>query len=986
MHARVSREKETKMAKIKYESNQKFQVDAINAIVDIFEGQPNDIEDFSIAFKNKAQINQQVDMYTEIGAIGNHLVLDEEAILENVKHIQNTNGVPIISELDGMNFSIEMETGTGKTYVYLRTAFELAKRYNFRKFIIIVPSIAIKEGVKASIDSMKAHFESEYPGLRAEAIVYDGKNPEVVQSFATSTMMQFMIMTIDSIRGNRKLVVNEARDKLNGIAPIEYLAAVNPIVIMDEPQNMESELSSSAINDLNPMCTLRYSATHKKKYNLMYVLDPVDAHRQNLVKSIVVANAEQKGVDAKPYIKLLETRNKSGSIEAYLEMVFKDKSGKVSKKSAWVKNHQDLAVKTNNDIYEGYIINDINIIPSMVDISPYGILMENETWGGNNDEIFKAMIRTTVQEHFKRELLLKDSSIKVLSLFFVDRVASYLEYDENGLAVDGKFAQWFDKIYTEERNKNAFYQDILPEDAKEVRTAYFAEMKKGGKTSFVDSKEGKGNSNDESAYDLIMKGKEKLLDINRPERFIFSHSALKEGWDNPNVFQICMMRESSSENDRRQTIGRGLRLAVKKDGNDYIRVYDEHINQLMVVANETYASFADKLQKEYKKAGVNIGLVRKSEFAKIVLIEDENKTLGQTQSERIWNAIHENGYVDNDGKVLANFKPENIGFNLNLPADLKSYTSEVIDIIKNCKIDKFIKNARNKEKIIYNKEVMYSPELENLWKKISGKTTYKVSMNRGEIIMQSIAKIKQYPKIEPIRIETKRNKVLLVRGGIHNGGIVGESSMDLVGTFELPDVVKELQEATSLTRKTIIDIIDGCGRLNDFMINPYDFISMVRSSIQDVLSQIVVDGVQYEKMHDRVYTLREFQEDSKKDVERFIDRIYEVKNKQKTVSDKIELDSVTENEFANYLDNREDIKLFLKLPAKFKIDTPVGLYNPDWAIVKEVDGQEKIYMIRETKNGGERQSELNKIQCAKKHFEAIGLNNYEKSTPANWNI
>ncbi len=968
--------------KIKYDSQQPFQIQAINAIADIFEGQPHDWEMFSTALKTRAVSGAQAGLFNEIGAVGNNLLLDEDSILENVQAIQNENGIEPAQRLDGMNFSVEMETGTGKTYVYLRTALELAKRYGFNKFIIIVPSIPIKEGVKSSIESMRDHFRFEAGYDPYEVSVYDGKTPEVVQSFATSTMTQFMIMTIDAIRGNRKLIIREERDKLNGIAPIDYLAAVNPIVVMDEPQNMESEPSTSAIADLNPLCTLRYSATHTRDYNMMYRLDPVDAHREKLVKGIVVANAQQKGSDAKPYVKLLDVRN-TPRLEAYLELLVRDRNGNIGRKPLWVKHHDKLDIRTGNSIYEGYAVNDISTIPANVEIGTHGVLMLGDNWGGNEDQILREMIRETVKEHVKREFLLRDAGIKVLSLFFVDRVASYLTYDDDGNAIDGRFVKWFDELYREERAKSPYYTEMLPEEPSEVRAAYFAEMRKGGKTSLVDSKEGKGNANDESAYDLIMKGKEKLLDQSNPVRFIFSHSALKEGWDNPNVFQICMMRESSSENDRRQTIGRGLRLPVRQDGT---RVFDEQINQLTVIANESYRDFASNLQKEYKKAGIQIGYVRKGEFARIVLHDNASKTLGHKVSHEIWGHLERRGYIDDDGKVLANFAPQNTGFNLDLPGDLQQYHSEVVDVIESCKIDKFVKDARKKETIRLNKEVLYSPELETLWKKISRKTTYRVSFDNGQVIMAAIESIKRAPEIKALRVEVVKNKVLLLRGGIHNAGVVGESTNDLVGTFELPDVISELQDDTGLTRRTIVDILQGSNRLHEFLKNPYDYIQMVKSSIKSVLANVVIDGVQYEKIAEEVYELREFQRDSEEEVERFVDRLYEVQHAQKSVSDKLALDSATEYEFAKYLDSRDDVKLFLKLPSRFVVPTPVGPYNPDWAIVKEVDGQEKVYMVRETKNGGERESELQKISCAAKHFEEIGMYDYAKSTPLDWRI
>lgn len=968
--------------KIKYDSRQDFQIKAIDAIADVFEGQPADADMFSTALQTRAVGGTQASLFNEIGAVGNNLVLDEDSILENVRAIQNDNGIEPTERLDGMNFSVEMETGTGKTYVYLRTAFELAKRYNFKKIIIIVPSIAIKEGVKSSIESMREHFKDMY-ATPFDVNVYDGKSPEVVQSFATSTTVQFMIMTIQGIKGdNSNRIFHQERDKLNGIAPVDFMAATNPIIIMDEPQNMEGDLAGGAIDKLSPLCTLRYSATHRREYNMMYRLDPVDAHREKLVKGIVVANAQQKGSDAKPYIKLLDVRN-TPRLEAYLELLVRDKNGNVGRKPLWVKHHDKLDIRTGNSIYEGYTINEISTIPANVEIGMHGVLMLNENWGGNEDQILREMIRETVKEHIKREYLLRDAGIKVLSLFFVDRVASYLTYDDEGNATDGRFVKWFDELYREERAKSPYYAEMLPEEPSEVRAAYFAEMKKGGKTSLVDSKEGKGNANDESAYDLIMRGKERLLDQSNPVRFIFSHSALKEGWDNPNVFQICMMRESSSENDRRQTIGRGLRLPVRQDGT---RVFDKQINQLTVIANESYRDFASNLQKEYKKAGIQIGYVRKGEFARITLHDEPTKTLGHTASREIWDHLYHRGMIDDDGKVLANFTPQNTGFNLDLPGELQQYHSEVVDVVESCKIDKFVKDARKKETIRLNKEVLYSPELETLWKKISRKTAYRVSFDNGQVVMAAVETIKRAPEIKPLRVEVVKNKVHLMRGGIHNAGIVGERTNDLTGTFELPDVISELQDETGLTRRTIVEILQASDRLHEFLKNPYDYIQMVKTAIKSVLANIVIDGVQYEKLAEEVYELREFQHDSEEEVERFVDRLYEVQDRQKSIADKLALDSATEYEFAKYLDARSDIKLFLKLPTKFMVPTPVGPYNPDWAIVKEIDGHEKVYMVRETKNGGERPDELRKIDCAKRHFEAIGMHDYAKSTPDDWRV
>lgn len=968
--------------KIKYDANQKFQLDAINSVVDLFSGQPYDTEGFVSALR-KERAGELFDY--EVGAVGNNFVLGDEAVLQNLRDIQNTNGLPMSPELDGMNFSVEMETGTGKTYVYLRTIFELAKQYNFTKFIILVPSVAIKEGIKTSVESMREHFREKY-ALPFDFYVYDGKSPESVQSFATATNIQIMVMTIQGVKGNKNtLIMHQERDQLNGIKPIDYLAATNPIIIMDEPQNMEGELSKTAISDLNPLCTLRYSATHRNQYNLTYRLDPVDAHRMGLVKGITLASAQQKGSDAKAYLKLIETTN-TPRMQAKIEVMKREKSGEIRKRIITVVQHADLRLEANNDAYEnGYIINEISTIPQMIELSGHGTVRPEDVMGDNTDAVQREMIRETIREHMRREYLLREEGVKVLSLFFVDKVASYLEYDDDGNQVEGKFAKWFDEIYIEERNKSPMYAEILPDDPAEVRKAYFSEMKKGGVSQYVDSTG--ATKLDDDAYDLIMRGKERLLDMAEPARFIFSHSALKEGWDNPNVFQICMMRESNSELDRRQTIGRGLRLPVRQDGT---RVIDKDINQLSVIADESYTQFATSLQNEYKKAGVKIGYVRHEEFAKIVSLDDAKKTLGFETSKKIWDHLNRRGMIDGDGKVLPGFAPTQFGFTLDLPDGLQRYHTEVVEIVQECKVEKFIGDTKNRKARTFNKEVLFSPELEDLWKKISRKTTYRVQFDRGAVIMGAIAKMKAEPPILPLRVSVEKNRISLVRGGVHNEGMVGERSQDLTGSYDMPNIVKELQEATSLTRATIIEILQASGRLQEFIHNPNDFMQMAKKCLRSTLSDIVIDGIEYEKLDEYVYELRELQRDSQQESERLIDQLYEVKNRQKSIVDYIVFDSNVEHDFAKYLDAREDVKLFLKLPDKFVVDTPVGNYNPDWAIVKHTDGGEKIYMVRETKGAVQeellRGVESAKIHCATEHFKAIGIDNYAKVSPDNWQI
>lgn len=973
--------------KLKFDPNQQFQQDAINAAVDLFDGQPQDAGNFLTKLQER-DVSEGFKLLKldEVGAVGNNLVLDQEAVLQNLQNVQNRNGLQVNNKLDGdaLNFSIEMETGTGKTYVYLRTIFELSKKYNFTKFIILVPSVAIKEGVATSIRLMKDHFTELY-SIPFDSFTYSGKSSEEVQAFATSTNVQIMVMTIDSVKGDKNTrIIHQTRDKLNGLKPIEYLAATQPVIIMDEPQNMESELSQSAIGDLNPLCTLRYSATHKNEHNVIYRLDPVDAHEQSLVKQIVVADVVQQGTDAKPYIKLIDV--KRDPWQAKLELVVRTAQG-LTRKQINVKQHQDLAVVTNNDAYaNNWRVSEISLDPASIELTNHGMLMLGESIGDNNDSIYKEMIRETIKEHLKKEYMMREQGIKVLSLFFIDKVANYLDYDENGGELEGQFAKWFDELFIEERNKSEVYRDLLPQEPQDLRRAYFSVMKKGGKSKAVDSSE-RGNQNDNDAYDLIMRDKERLLSQEEPVRFIFSHSALREGWDNPNVFQICVLREMGETLERRQTIGRGLRLPVNKDGE---RVAEASVAQLTVIANESYREFADSLQKEYKNSGVSIGVVRKEEFSKINLIDTlESEKLGYNDSLKIWDFLNRAGFIDESGRVLPTFAPSNLGFSLNLPEEYKQYEGEITTIIGNCKVERFVKQARNRRTRTLNKQLLNDPVFEEFWHKISRRTTYHVQVDRQKIIDESVRAIKREEYIEPLRIQVTRSGVKVLRGGTR-GEELGVRSAELTGSYDLPDIIKELQEATSLTRKTLVDILIQSDRLQEFIHNPNDFIQMVKRNILNILASSVIDGIQYQEIGGSIYELRELQKDGLEEKARFIDQMYEVKNQQKSVFDYVVYDSDPELKFAELLDSREDIKMFVKLPDKFKIPTPVGDYNPDWAIVKHEDGQERIYMIRETKSTQQesllRFTESAKISAAKKHFEAIGIDNYAKSSPDNWNI
>jgi type III restriction enzyme len=986
-----------------FDASQPYQLDAIASVVDLFDGQPKDAEKLVTTLRGEAVLPNAVetaldiDLTQEVGAVGNRLVLHRDLILANLQRVQDRNGLQVAPSLasDARDFDIEMETGTGKTYVYLRTIFELAVRYNFTKFVIIVPSVAIREGVNTSIRLMRDHFENLYKpqGVTFDASIYSGKSAEEVQSFATATNVQILIMTIDSIRGNSNTrIIHQTRDRLNGLRPIDYLKATHPVVIMDEPQNMESQLSHSAVGELDPVFTLRYSATHKKQRNVVFRLDPVDAHDLGLVKQIVVAEVGQRGTDATQYVKLIEVRREP-SWSARLELSCRKADGSLERRVVSVKQHQELsdARVTNNPIYEGWRINEMSVEPAYVDLTTHGFLHEGESLGASVGAIYKEMIRETVREHLRKESMLRAKGIKVLSLFFVDKVASYLGEGTTNDDASGDFVQWFDEVFVEERAKSARYQELLPHAPSELRRAYFSQIKRGKMSTFQDSSG--ATKADDDAYELIMQQKERLLDENEPVRFIFSHSALREGWDNPNIFQICTLREMGAESERRQTLGRGLRLPVAKTKDGYIRVADRGVATLTVVANESYTKFADALQREYKDAGVEIGRVRRAEFSKIPL-QDENGALtdfqfGYKRSVMVWEHLKDEGFIDKDGAVTSRFQPNQLGFDLGLHADFAWAEPIIIELVGRANIGKYVKPVSKRQPRVLNKQLYSNPKFEEFWEAISQKTTYRVNIDRDQLIGNAIQAIRVGPKIDALRIQVTRAGVKVLRGGA-KGEELGTRAADLKGSYELPDIITELQEATSLTRKTIVDILIGCERLGEFIGNPNDFIAMTKRALQSELAKIVVEGIQYERIAGSVYELRALQTDGEEEKERFVDQMYKVQHTQKTDFDYIVFESDVERQFAELLDSREDVKLFMKLPAKFKIDTPVGPYNPDWAILKQADGEDRIYMIRETKSTLDdsklRPSELAKIRSAERHFEAIGVEDYSRAVPGSWNI
>ncbi len=966
--------------KIQFDPNLTYQQEAVQAVTDLFDGQETCISNFSVpSFDSQGLMQNE----TELG-YGNKLHLLDEEILENLNRIQLRNGLEHSKKLTSRDFTVEMETGTGKTYVYLKTIFELHRLYGFTKFIIVVPSIAIKEGVLKSLQMTQEHFKAMYQNTPYDYFTYNSANLEQVRSFATNDYIQIMVINIDAFRKSfsdpsketKANIIHRTNDRLSGFKPIEFIQSTNPIVIIDEPQSVDTtSKSKEAIESLNPLCTIRYSATHRDKHHMVYKLDPVDAYEKQLVKQIEVAELEVEDGNNKAYIKLVSVDNKKSPITAKVEIDVM-KSGAVSRKKITVKQGDDLFERSGGrDIYSGYIINDIYCEEGAeyIDFTskPDIVELEQAIGGVDEDERKRLQIRKTIEEHLDKELRLTKQGIKVLSLFFIDKVANYRWYDEEGSARQGKYAQMFEEEYSALIRKPKYrtlFEDVdVDTIASEVHNGYFSIDKKGK----LKDTSGK-TQDDEDTYSLIMKEKEKLLGLDNKLKFIFSHSALREGWDNPNIFQICTLNESNSVIKKRQEIGRGLRLCVNQQGE---RVFGFEVNTLTVMANESYEEFAKKLQKEIEEdTGIKFGLIEEHSFANIVVpsAEDEESYLGVEMSESLWKGLYEQKYIDDKGKVQDSLKIALKANSVTLPDGYEAVSLQIISILKKVAGNLNIKDASNRRVVSLNKEVYLSEEFRELWDRIKYKTTYRVKFDEAVLIEACAKEIKDHLVVGKSRFKYLKAGVEITQGGV--GADVVEESTFVYDPkdFELPDIVSYLQNETNLTRRAIVEILTKSGKLEQFKNNPQKFIEQVMGMIQRTMRHFVVDGIKYEKIGNESYYAQEIFEEQ--ELAGYLNQ--NLQESQKGVYDYVIYDSDVEKNFAISFENNPMVKVYAKLPSFFKIETPLGSYNPDWAVVIDKDGEEKLYFVVETKSSlftdALRPAEQAKIDCGMAHFDALG--------------
>lgn len=887
---------------IKFDASQQYQLDAIGAVVDLFDGQ--EVVEQGVALPGAESGAAQIPGMADL-VFGNTLELSGETLRRNLRAVQDGPSstdeaddvrpripeslrTPVDDGTAPLDFSVEMETGTGKTYVYLRTIAELNRKYGFRKFLIVVPSVAIREGVLSSLDLLKPHIRELYDGLQFDHYVYDSSALTRVRQFATTPHLQIMVINIDSFTKETN-IINRSTDSMNGHAPIEFIQACRPIVVMDEPQNMETTIRREAIASLQSLFKLRYSATHRDLQHLVYRLTPVDAYDLRLVKRIEVLSITQDVDLSLPHVEITRVTATPADVTATARIHRETGQGTKPTQVTLRKDDDLEELSGGRVVYRGWIVEDIvapvDGRPGYVEFGNHRILREGSSTGENRDQLQRIQIRQAIESHFEAELdlFVKErrgiiQRTKPLTLFFVDKVANY--YPE-----DGKFRTWFEEEYEAVRKDGRFsLLDMPPVDR--VHNSYFAVSSRG---MAKDSREGRDTQADTEAYELIMRDKQRLMSFDEPLRFIFSHSALAEGWDNPNVFTICNLQDGKSEMRKRQQIGRGLRLPVMSNGE---RCRVDEVNNLTIIANEAFEKFASALQKE---------------------IEEETG-------------------VSFEGRVV---------------------------------------NKRTRVELRVREDVLEDPLFKELWKRISPRTRYRLDFETDALIDEAVRRIKEeMPAVQPIEFRVSKTGLDMGAGGIRGSTAIDRGTEEVELERRVPDVLKELSRRIPVSRATIAEILERSGRLNEVLINPSAFFDSVTQAVLGALYSQLTDTIVYEPVDGLRWEARLFIDHT--------GRAYEanVVPATKSITNVVPVDSQVERDFVKDVEDRDDVKLYVKLPSWFKVPTPLGGYNPDWAVVLETEEGECLYLVRETKGGKDVEKlrfehEQLKIKFGEKHFDAI---------------
>lgn len=1006
--------------------HQKFQADAAKAVVDVFAGQPYLTPTYMM---DRGTGTFQIGMNEERDYTGwsNQKIvpeLSDHLILEHIQKIQRANQIALSPKLEGrFNLTIEMETGVGKTYTYIKTMYELNKHYGWSKFIIVVPSIAIREGVYKSFQMTQEHFAEEY-GKKIRFFIYNSAQLTEIDRFASDSSINVMIINSQAFnaKGKDARRIYMKLDEFRSRKPIEIIAKTNPILIIDEPQSVEGKQTKERLKEFQPLLTLRYSATHKSDsiYNMVYRLDAMEAYNKKLVKKISVKGITENGNTATEGYVYLESINLSqNSPTATIQFDVKRKSG-ISKVNKTVGEGYNLYDNSGEleEYKNNFIVKKIDGRDNSIEFLN-GIKLYTGDVIGKVDEkqLRRIQIRETILSHIQKEKELFRKNIKVLSLFFIDEVAKYKQYDASGAAYNGIYADMFEEEYNNviesffEKEENSRYSDYIAylEQIQTTSThaGYFSVDKKG---KMVDSKVTKKetSADDVNAYDLIMKNKELLLDRDphrSPVRFIFSHSALREGWDNPNVFQICTLKQSSSEVRKRQEVGRGLRLCV----NQYGERMDEgvlgkdvqKINELTVIASESYDSFAKGLQAELAEDVVDRPKTVTTDLFKGKKITD-SQGQSQTIDDDTATAIHydliQNGYIDRKGKLTDKYFEDKKNNILAITEELKDYKEDVIKIIDSVYDERTIKDMlsdarKDNVELKVREDKLEMAEFKELWKNINSKSVYVVDFDSKELVTKATNAINDHLSVQDLSytVETGsmneiQSKSKLEQGTAFNKIESKEITRDTyVGSSVKYDLIGKLVDETGLTRKSIIDILKGLEKevFNKFKSNPEEFILKVGNFINDEKATAIIQHITYDVLKEK-YDTDIFTQASIKG------RLgVNAMKANKHLFDNIVYDSTIEKEFAENLDINVDVAVYVKLPNSFYISTPVGKYNPDWAIAFYEGKVKHIYFVAETKGSMEsmqlRKIEKSKIHCAKEHFKAISNGNVVYDVVDNYN-
>ena len=1002
---------------------QQYQTDAVESTVDIFNGQPNQgLLDYKMdqgkvyVIDNGKRIEQKGIGFSghDTGYKNGEIVLSEDELLKNIHQIQTQNNIhlsnEVIKRLGACQLDIEMETGTGKTYVYVKTMFELNKRYGWTKFIVVVPSIAIREGVKKSFDITQDHFMEQY-GKKARYFVYNSDNLNQIDTYSQSADISVMIINTQAFNTSMKeggknkyaRIIYDKRDEFGSRRPIDVIAANRPIIILDEPQKMGGAATQTALARFNPLFTLNYSATHRETHNPVYVLDALDAYNQKLVKKIEVVGFELrnlKGTESYIYFdSVVLSKNEPPMVR--LEIDVQSKSGNIKRAYKNVGEGDDLFYLSGEmEQYRGYMLTEIDPLRGKA-IFSNGVTLNVKDIQGNVTADHKAriQIRETIKAHFRKESALFKRGIKCLSLFFVDEVANYRQYDDDGNQKLGRYGEIFEQEYMDELNNNqnmydpdymAYLESI---SAHATHAGYFSIDKKGRSIN-SSVKRGSDQSDDTSAYDLILKNKERLLSLDEPVRFIFSHSALREGWDNPNVFQICSLRQSNSVSQKRQEVGRGLRLCVDRYGvrqdNDALPEEVHKVNRLTVIASEGYATFVADLQRDIKQDLYDRPTKADVDFftGKIVTCDDGSKyTITKNDAQDIYFQLRTKNYITKEGEVTEIFRKACADEKLEPLADeLQPMSNSVMRLVQSIydpsvlkdMIDDGSKTTTPDNKLNDN---FMKKEFQELWRRINHKYAYTVSFDSEELIEKAVAAINKELEVTQLSYVVTRGeqKDKTSLDDMKHGEMMRQQESateklktDIVSNVRY-DLLGKISSATRLTRKTVAAILSKIRppKFDMYKANPEEFIRKVTRLILEQKATIIVEHISYNRI------------DGKFDSDIFtqekhgtIDRAFEGK---KSIVDYVFTDSEGERKFVGQIDTAKEVAVYAKLPKGFHIPTPVGNYSPDWAIAFQEGEVKHIYFVAETKGSMSsmdlREIEKGKIACAEKLFAQISTSN-----------